>query len=127
MPYGPMFLTRPQLLEILQTKLDPANCKIHTSKKVTTYALDGDSGVKIFFADGSEVSADVLIGCDGVHSNVRAKLFEHDMDLAKPVFSGQLAYRSMCKQEDVELEEGHYAFTQTRTVSLVSHPHYTSL
>lgn len=36
MPYGPMFLTRPQLLEILQTQLNPDKCKIHTSKKVDT-------------------------------------------------------------------------------------------
>ncbi|KAF9468726.1 hypothetical protein BDZ94DRAFT_1209062 [Collybia nuda] len=114
MPYGPMFLSRPQLLEVLQTKLNSDNCKIHTSKKVTTYELASNS-IKIRFADGSDTTADVFLGCDGVHSNVRATLFAHDSALAKPIFSGQLAYRSMCKQEDiVSKSPDHPALTQTR-------------
>lgn len=116
-----MFLTRPQLLEILQTKLNPDHCQIHTSKKVTKYELSGGM-VKIYFADGSDTIVDVLLGCDGVHSNVRATLFVHDSTLAKPIFSGQLAYRSTCKQADIAVKTpNHQAFTQTKAVSVHLH------
>lgn len=112
-----MFLTRPQLLEILQTKLNPDNCKIHTSKKVTKYE-SFEELIKVHFADGSHTMVDVLLGCDGVHSKVRATLFAHDSALAKPIFSGQLAYRSICKQADIVSKNPHHqALTQTKAVS----------
>jgi salicylate hydroxylase len=43
------------------------------------------------FADGSEVSADVIIGADGIHSAVRTALFGPDA----PRFTGRICYRSV--------------------------------
>ena len=51
---------------------------------------DGDDGVKLVFADGSEARADLLIGADGVHSVVREQLFGAE----KPRYTGRVAYRT---------------------------------
>ena len=40
--------------------------------------------VRVFFADGSEESADLVVGADGIHSAVRQAVFPH----AKPAYSG---------------------------------------
>lgn len=45
--------------------------------------------------------ADLLIGADGVHSQVRDIMFRNEPEFAQPVFSGQLAYRLKCRAEDL--------------------------
>lgn len=41
------------------------------------------------FADGSEIEADAIIGCDGIHSVVRESIFGRD----RPIFTHQLFWR----------------------------------
>lgn len=57
--------------------------------------LDGleerGDGVVLSFADGTEASADIVIGADGVHSVVRESLFGSD----NARFTGRVAYRSV--------------------------------
>jgi salicylate hydroxylase/6-hydroxynicotinate 3-monooxygenase len=54
-------------------------------------ALEQDeSGVRLFFADGSTAQADAVIGADGVHSVVRESLFGKEA----PHFTGRVAYRT---------------------------------
>jgi salicylate hydroxylase len=67
---------------------------IELNAKVQTVSQDGD-GVTVTLADGSTRHADVLIGADGVHSNVRATLFGKD----DAKFSGTLAWRGVIAQE----------------------------
>ena len=43
------------------------------------------------FADGSEIEGDVVVGADGIHSEVRGALFGADA----PRFTGQMAWRCM--------------------------------
>jgi len=56
-----------------------------------------DQGVKVSLADGGWVSGDVVIGADGVHSRIRAALFNDD----KPRFSGCLAWRGVIPAKDL--------------------------
>jgi len=56
-----------------------------------------DDGVRVGLADGSWVSGDVVIGADGVHSRVRAALFNDD----NPKFSGCLAWRGVIPAQDL--------------------------
>ena len=50
------------------------------------------NGVTAVFADGGEVTADVLIGADGVHSTVRRLI---DPDAPGPRFTGMLAFEGV--------------------------------
>ncbi|MFC7193142.1 FAD-dependent monooxygenase [Halocatena marina] len=45
----------------------------------------------IHFADGTEISADLIIGADGVNSTVRASLFPN----ISPQYAGDVAYRGL--------------------------------
>ncbi|NKB59127.1 MAG: NAD(P)-binding protein [Alphaproteobacteria bacterium] len=49
-----------------------------------------DTEVSVSTAAGTEIEADVLIGCDGIHSTVRAELFGPD----QPRFTGCIAWRA---------------------------------
>jgi 2-polyprenyl-6-methoxyphenol hydroxylase-like FAD-dependent oxidoreductase len=62
---------RADLQRLLADQLDPA--AIHLGARCTGFQ-DTRGAVTARFADGREARADVLIGADGVHSGVRAKL-----------------------------------------------------
>src|ERR1700753_1680089 len=51
---------------------------------------DHGSTVTIRFADGTEASANLVIGCDGIHSAVRSQFV-----VDKPVYSGRIAFRGI--------------------------------
>jgi salicylate hydroxylase len=50
-----------------------------------------DKGVAAKFANGETITADALIGCDGLRSNVRGALFGKE----NPKFTGQVSFRGM--------------------------------
>lgn len=49
------------------------------------------------FADGGEIEADAIVGCDGIHSVVRDSLYGDD----KPIFARQLFWRGTVPMERV--------------------------
>jgi salicylate hydroxylase len=49
------------------------------------------------FADGGEIEADAIVGCDGIHSVVRDSLYGKD----KPLFTKQLFWRGTVEMERV--------------------------
>ncbi len=91
--YGAPYLTlhRGDLHAALAT-LVPADC-IHMGRKLVRIAADGP-GVALAFADGREVSADAVIGADGVHSLVRAHVLAPTGVADRPRFTGRVAYRT---------------------------------
>ena len=62
---------------------------VHRGRKLVRLAAEG-AKVALGFADGSEVTADAVIGADGVHSLVR----EHVGITDRPHFTGRVAYRT---------------------------------
>ncbi|KAJ7689732.1 hypothetical protein B0H17DRAFT_1066144 [Mycena rosella] len=96
MPYGPLGLHRPTLLEIFQSKLS-TDCTIHTSKRLGGYFVSGGNIVTLLFSDGSTATANVVVGADGVHSATRASMFESlgrgYAQYITPTFSGTVVYR----------------------------------
>lgn len=69
---------------------------IHTGCKVTGF-LDGDDGVAIQLADEgapsrTEERGDLLVGADGIHSAVRAKLYPSE---GPPIWSGIMLWRGV--------------------------------
>ena len=70
---------------------------------------DSDSGVTIRFADGREVSGDLLVGADGIHSVVR----EHVAGPDRPEWSRQISWRGLAPGElgrELGLETRHHSF-----------------
>lgn len=51
----------------------------------------GENGVTVTFSDGTTDSADILIGADGIHSNVRKQLAPQ----STPLYSGYTAWRAV--------------------------------
>jgi salicylate hydroxylase len=56
-----------------------------------------ETGVSARFEDGTSERGDLLIGADGIHSQVRERLFGQE----KPRFSGQIAYRGLAPAERI--------------------------
>ncbi|TDK45662.1 FAD-dependent monooxygenase [Antarcticimicrobium luteum] len=94
-PYLTVF--RPDLLQVL---VDAVRLKkpdaIHLGRKCTGFAQTKD-GVGLRLDDGTEVTGDVLIGADGVHSTIRAAMFGS----APAEFSGMLAWRGVVPMENL--------------------------
>ncbi|KAJ4387339.1 hypothetical protein N0V93_007928 [Gnomoniopsis smithogilvyi] len=61
-----------------------------------------DGGVKVTFADGSAVEADLLVGADGIHSNIR-KQFAPDHELR---WTGMVAFRAAFDYSKVQHIKG---------------------
>ena len=96
--YGAPQLTlhRADLLQSLEKAL-PAEC-IRLGKRVSTIEQVGDE-IVLGFSDGTKDRVGLLIGADGIHSAVRAKLFGEE----HPRFTGVVAYRAVVPAERLSL------------------------
>jgi salicylate hydroxylase len=73
--------------------------RVHTGRRCTGFEQDGSS-VTLTLAGGERITADALIGADGVHSTVRHQLFE----ASKPEFMGIICWRGLIRAEDLPEE-----------------------
>ena len=85
-------LHRADLLDVLLSGLGAT--QVHLNARVDGFAQDAN-GVTVTLADGRTFAGDVLIGADGIHSLLRARLFgaEH------PRFTGNVAWRGLVPAE----------------------------
>jgi 2-polyprenyl-6-methoxyphenol hydroxylase-like FAD-dependent oxidoreductase len=82
--FGFMRVLRTDLIDVLLEATQQQNISVHFNKQMTDIAED-DDGVTVTFSDGTTVSTDLLLGCDGIHSAVRTL---HVDQAVKPVYSG---------------------------------------
>ena len=68
---------------------------VHMGSKLSSIEDHGDSST-LTFENGETVTADLVIGADGIRSVVRNQLFSQK----EPVFSGEHAYRAVVAIED---------------------------
>ncbi|MGB6539954.1 MAG: FAD-dependent monooxygenase [Xanthobacteraceae bacterium] len=85
---------RADLLDVLLGGLGDAN--VHLNARVESFEQDA-SGVAVTLADGRSFAGDVLIGADGIHSLVRARLFGAE----RPRYTGNVAWRGLVPAEQV--------------------------
>ncbi|KAF3760920.1 FAD/NAD(P)-binding domain-containing protein [Cryphonectria parasitica EP155] len=89
-PVRPSSMARSEFLEILLEKIrERGVAKLHTKKRFASCKVC-EKGVLITFADETTAEADLLIGSDGIHSEVRKQFIT-----GKALYSGKIAYRGV--------------------------------
>src|SRR5262249_16085503 len=63
---------------------------VHTGHRCTSFEQDANSA-RVSFASGTTVDADLVVGADGIHSELRPYVSPP----TDPVFSGSVAYRGV--------------------------------
>jgi 6-hydroxynicotinate 3-monooxygenase len=88
--YGAAYINvhRGDLHSVLESALDPGT--VAFGKRLTAID-DAGAAARLSFADGSEDEADLVIGADGLNSNVR----EHLLGPEKPRYTGHIAHRAI--------------------------------
>lgn len=81
--YHALRIPRIQLMQALLEVLEGTTVKIEYGKKLVALA-ESEASVEATFEDGSIAKGDILLGCDGIHSNVRMKLVDPNR---APVYS----------------------------------------
>ena len=77
---------RAELLDVLCAAVKERNAAVlHTGKRCESVTQNGNEATAVF-QDGTSATADLVVGCDGIHSVVRQS-FAAD----KPVYSGRIA------------------------------------
>ena len=84
-------IMRPVLAKMLSDATVAAGVKVRLDCTFTHLSQDAD-GVDVAFTDGSQGRYDLLIGADGVFSNVRDVIFP---DAVKPDYTGQGVWRAV--------------------------------
>jgi salicylate hydroxylase len=69
---------------------------VHTGHRCTGFAQEGERA-RVTFANGAMAEADIVIGADGIHSELRPFVFPP----SRPVFHGTIAYRGVVAHERI--------------------------
>jgi salicylate hydroxylase len=94
-----------RLQQVLASKL-PSDV-IHLNHRCIGFKQD-DSGVEIYFDAASKVSADLLIGTDGINSAIREVLIGD----GKPRYLGSMSWRAVIKCNQQILTPGELGFVK---------------
>ncbi|MGH2969630.1 MAG: FAD-dependent oxidoreductase [Solirubrobacteraceae bacterium] len=97
-------LKRADLYRVLHEQALARGIRVEHGKRLVD-AHDTGDGVRAVFADGSEAVADVLIGCDGVHSTVRRII---DPTAPAPTYAGLVTTGGYARGVRVDAEPGSY-------------------
>lgn len=79
---------RADLLRVIQSRVPARDVRLGAK---CVGLDDGGGAVRLRFADGQSVEADVVIGADGIHSTVRSALF----GVSPAAYSGVCAFRAL--------------------------------
>lgn len=87
-PANTITIQRGHLTRALREKALDAGINIEWNKRLRDVQIMDDNNVIAKFEDGSEVAANVLIACDGIHSQVRSVVLPNS---PHPAFTGLLS------------------------------------
>jgi 2-polyprenyl-6-methoxyphenol hydroxylase-like FAD-dependent oxidoreductase len=96
-----MVVHRADLLGILRRSFGPDNVALGQRCIGIEQDAEGDTAR---FAVGGSARGDLLIGCDGIHSSVRAQLVGD----GAPVYAGYTAYRGVTRFDPARIQAGEY-------------------
>lgn len=87
-------IMRPVLHEILSSTVRTEQANVRLGLKVDTLAQDG-AGVDVTFSDGRMGRYDLVVGADGIYSQIRGMIFPH---APQPRFTGQGCFRVVARR-----------------------------
>ncbi|RCJ39075.1 zeaxanthin epoxidase [Nostoc minutum NIES-26] len=94
-------LSRRELQQILYEALPPGI--VRTGMTFEKFEQTQDS-VQVYFQDGSTTTGDILVGADGLYSQVRASLSSKER-LEEPLYSGMCCWRGFFNGSSVSLDK----------------------
>jgi len=97
-------LKRADLYQALHDQATSRGIGIQHGKRLVNAETTG-AGVRAVFADGSDDTGDLLIGCDSVHSAVRRII---DPAAPAPTYAGLVGTGGYARGVDVDTERGSY-------------------
>lgn len=97
-------VTRADVYQALQELAQARGIPVEHGKRLVT-AVDTGTGVHAQFADGSTATADILVGCDGVHSTVRKLIDTH---APAPRYEGLLTTGGYSSGVPLDASPEHY-------------------
>ncbi|WP_327364896.1 MULTISPECIES: FAD-dependent oxidoreductase [unclassified Streptomyces] len=96
------FVWRADLYRAIYDEAERRSVPIHHGKRLTD-TTDTDSGVTAHFADGTQASADILIGADGIRSTVRPLI---DPVAPQPNYAGLVCFGARMHQSGLPSTNG---------------------
>lgn len=106
---------RTDLLGLLRQAIDDRQAAILHTKKACKSVEEREDTIRVHFKDGLHADADIVIGCDGIHSTVRSQFAED-----KPMYSGQIAYRGVVPIDSLK----DWQFDSYSVLWLAKHKHF---
>jgi salicylate hydroxylase len=82
--YSSLRICRTDLQQLMLSAVQDAGIEVQYNKKLTAVEEAEDS-ITAIFEDGTSASADILLGCDGIHSAVRTQFVEPSR---RPTYTG---------------------------------------
>jgi 2-polyprenyl-6-methoxyphenol hydroxylase-like FAD-dependent oxidoreductase len=111
--YSVMRVRRSDLQDVLLDAVREEGIQVHYSRQVVRIEEKDDGGIAATFSDGAIETADLLLGCDGIHSTVRSLYVDPE---ATPEYSGISVIYSFLPESDLPSTTSSTAeFTGTLT------------
>ncbi|KAK7005713.1 RNA helicase [Favolaschia claudopus] len=112
MPYGCIRFHRAHFLDVFVDNLPQGIA--HFGKRLVSYEKQAGGDINLMFADGTNAVCDVLVGCDGIKSVVRAQMLrtkaaeegQTASRMPEPRWTGSIAYRGLIPSANLPSADG---------------------
>lgn len=102
--YDALRIYRHSTIEALVQAAHDLEIPLRYGKKFSNIVSESEQGITIAFADGEQLTFDLVVGADGLHSKVRQHLFPD----AKPTYTGRIAVAALAPTSAVRLPTADY-------------------